>query len=556
MQSLEGKLPTTEITKNDIHQLRLITSIGFIANLIWGFFPEQLAPTWGLAPFHHGLTFICFLCAWASFFMPLTIQRIEVIKFIEGFALCSHSIFAVAIHQNALDDVITAAICLMLVSSIFEKKKWSLVFSLALSVEIAFFLFYNTEYKTTPTISMMWFILVAIGYGTAASRIEKQERTNFNLNFISSLIGQMTEGVVVHDFNGTIIKMNKAAESILETPLSKFMSDSNHESMWSVFHEDGRPLIQDMYPSIVSLKENKTVIAFPLVLERKDTGEKKFLEVNSVPIYTTSQHRAEFALVTITDKTKFKNAESDLNRQREIIIQTNKLSALGEMAAGIAHEINNPLTISLTRLLLIKKRVANLDIDCTQILADIDLTETTLGRIGKIIKNMKTFVRNGTQDPFTRESLNGLIQNVLDISTIGIKRSGITVSFKENCQTSLNCNTIEIEQVLINFLQNSADAIKNLPEKWIEVRLFEDTRYAYISITDSGLGIPAHILEKMNEPFFTTKQIGKGTGMGLSISRSIVQRHQGSIQYVSDSKNTQFIISLKKNLEIENSAAA
>lgn len=548
MHNIEGRLPTTVVTSHEIFQLRLVIGIASATNFCWGLFPNQFSPVWGLAPFHHFVTAFCFLCLGLTFIMTLSVQRIEALKFFVGFAICSHSIYAAIMHQNSMDEVISAAIALMIASSIFEVKSWGKVFASLMTLEVGAFIYLNSQLQTTPVVALMWIVLIVIGIGTSFSRINKQEKSNFSTNFINSLINQMTEGVIVHDSEGKIVKMNHSAEKILATHSENSIGKTNRDPMWQTFYEDDRPMKPENHPSTISLKENRTVIGFPIKFVSSETGEVKFIEVNSVPMWTTSTVHPEFALVTITDKTNVKKTEAELHRQKEILVQTNKLSALGEMAAGIAHEINNPLAISLSRLMLIKKKVSQLNIDHSPIDAEIDLVEKSLGRIGKIVKNMRSLVRNSTQDPLQKESMNQLIQNILDIAMIGIQKFNITVQFEECVQTDLVCNSIEIEQVLINFLQNSVDAIKELEEKWIHLRLFDDQDYVYVSVTDSGRGIAPEIIEKMSQPFFTTKQIGHGTGLGHSISRAIVQRHQGSIKYVSTSTNTQFLIALKKNL--------
>jgi C4-dicarboxylate-specific signal transduction histidine kinase len=104
--------------------------------------------------------------------------------------------------------------------------------------------------------------------------------------------------------------------------------------------------------------------------------------------------------------------------------------------------------------------------------------------------------------------------------------------------------SVYCEQVLINLLNNSADAIEKIENKWITVKLFKESNQAVLEITDCGPGIPDAVLEKLMQPFFTTKPVGKGTGLGLSISRGIIQAHKGTFEYKKGCQNTTFVITI------------
>jgi signal transduction histidine kinase len=110
----------------------------------------------------------------------------------------------------------------------------------------------------------------------------------------------------------------------------------------------------------------------------------------------------------------------------------------------------------------------------------------------------------------------------------------------------VDCSATQITQVLINLVNNAHDAIKNLKEKWIEIAVNDSDHYVEISITDSGPGIPAGIKEKIMQPFFTTKAVGQGTGLGLSLSKSIIDSHKGFLLIDDNCPHTKFTILLPK----------
>jgi C4-dicarboxylate-specific signal transduction histidine kinase len=111
---------------------------------------------------------------------------------------------------------------------------------------------------------------------------------------------------------------------------------------------------------------------------------------------------------------------------------------------------------------------------------------------------------------------------------------------------NIKCRPGELAQVLLNLLNNSYDAVQDLPEKWVRVNLDSFGSTIDIRVTDSGPGIPAEISSKLMQSFFTTKEIGKGTGLGLSISKGIVEAHNGNIRIDNNCKNTCFVVTLPK----------
>lgn len=225
-------------------------------------------------------------------------------------------------------------------------------------------------------------------------------------------------------------------------------------------------------------------------------------------------------------------------------LHNSKMASVGEMTGSIAHEINNPLTIlygASHRLQeLIKKEDLNLELANKQILKIIDMTN----RIDKIVKGMKSISRNSESDPLDPVKLHLLIMNVKSLSKERFKTGKIKFEIGEVPDLTINCRLSQIEQVLINLLNNSYDAIIDFPNKWVRIHFKEQNDKLLIIVTDCGGGIPANIAEKLMTPFFTTKEVGKGTGLGLSISGKIIEEHEGRMYYNSESQNTSFIIEL------------
>lgn len=232
--------------------------------------------------------------------------------------------------------------------------------------------------------------------------------------------------------------------------------------------------------------------------------------------------------------------------QKMKMIASAKMSSLGEMAGGIAHEINNPLTIISGKVSQIRLQVASEKMDMEKIVSDLNKIESTSKRIAKIVKGLRTFSRESEKDPFVVVPAKELLEETLELCRERIRN--YKIELKINCpdDIQIRCRPTQISQVLMNLIGNAVDAVEPLSEKWIAIDFYREGDLVQMSVTDSGAGIPSKVVEKMMNPFFTTKEAGKGTGLGLSISKSILEDHKARIVYDSLSKNTRFLVSFEK----------
>jgi two-component system NtrC family sensor kinase len=260
------------------------------------------------------------------------------------------------------------------------------------------------------------------------------------------------------------------------------------------------------------------------------------------------------------------------------LVKTEKLISIGRLAAGVAHEINNPVgfvTSNSTTLMdyinrikeilsmhetgvdpaLIKRRRKMVKLDF--ILTDVDslIMENIegLSRISNIVSNLKNFAREESSGSQANADINDCLRTVLMIAKNELKYYvDVTKDFGEIGMVPANSN--ELNQVFLNIILNAAQAIRSLkrPEKGaIALRTWKDENWIYCSIEDDGPGIPEHIQPKIFDPFFTTKDVGEGTGLGLAISYDIiVNKHHGDITVKSETgKGTTFTVRLPRKRE-------
>lgn len=247
------------------------------------------------------------------------------------------------------------------------------------------------------------------------------------------------------------------------------------------------------------------------------------------------------------DSTEEVLTEQQISEARAKLMSATKMAALGEMSGGIAHEINNPLTVIQARSFQLMQMVDANKLDSTKVRQAADSISRTADKIARIIKSLRSFAREGTQDPFELAPIRQIIEETLEFCRQRFYNHGIEIELVDiDPDLEIECRLVQIEQVLLNLLNNSFDAIQNLEEKWIKISVKEFDDNIEIYIADSGHGIDPKIAEQIMMPFFTTKEVGKGTGLGLSISAGILRSHGGNLILKKDEKHTTFVMQLPK----------
>ena len=245
----------------------------------------------------------------------------------------------------------------------------------------------------------------------------------------------------------------------------------------------------------------------------------------------------EYRLKTL----KIKELYETVERQRLESEKSAKMAALGEMAGGIAHEINNPLAIITGYIQRLKTSLQAPDTKTSEYIATI---EKTALRITKIVKGLRQFSRSADDDPTARTQVKEIVDDTLVLCSERLKYELKFIYAGCAGDLYLDCRGTEISQVLMNLLTNAADAAMTTEEKWVKLEVTKVNAYVLIEVTDSGKGIPMSVQDKMLQPFFTTKAVGRGTGLGLSISKGIIEKHGGALSYSDSGGNTKFTMRL------------
>lgn len=242
-------------------------------------------------------------------------------------------------------------------------------------------------------------------------------------------------------------------------------------------------------------------------------------------------------------------AEALLAKQQLQIVQASRMAALGEMAGGIAHEVNNPLAIIQNGAEQLAELVKSPQIDRDLILRLTSAITRTVERIAEIVRGLRSFSRDDAQEPFRPTPVRSIVENVLALCREKLRQNRIRLDLDlPDDSVQVDCHPIQIEQVLLNLIVNARDAVLDLPDKWIRISADSSPTTVTISVTDSGNGIPEPIRHKIFDPFFTTKEIGKSMGLGLSISRGLVELHRGALELDPSQPNTTFTMRLRRTI--------
>lgn len=222
------------------------------------------------------------------------------------------------------------------------------------------------------------------------------------------------------------------------------------------------------------------------------------------------------------------------------IVETNKLSSLGMFSMYMAHEINNVLTIVEGYTSCAVTEVTKEKISEDAMSGLLVLIQNSTTRISKIVNGIKIYSRNSKMDPFERVSGKKILEDTLAMTKERCKIENIEI--KMNCPSEdfhIEAHPSEIIQVLINLINNAVDAVVPMNKKWIRLEAHRKGSKVEFSVTDSGSGVPENIAKKLMQPFFTTKASGKGTGLGLCISKSIIESHSGKF-FLDTERPTRF----------------
>lgn len=379
--------------------------------------------------------------------------------------------------------------------------------------------------------------LVNLAYSFALNRAwspEERRQILFISRYDEAIIRDLPTGIILLDPSDAVIVMNPTAERILGLSKRAFAdiiaedvgpAGSEAESLPALFFLEGIERRQEIVDAI----ERKV----PAVWERLALGPERFLKIKVFPLLDED---GGFMGTTV-----FVEDVSIDYVTKEYLLRAEKVASTAELAAGVAHEINNPLGIIQNYLELLKLREGM----SGEERESLDRIQSEMNRIVDIISSLLSFSRT-RQSPARQIDLKALLDELLILLSHKIAAKSIEVSkYYADGEVMVEGFDNKLKQLFLNLISNAIEAVLDHGRIAVRVERDERSRYALVSIADNGYGIPPEIRDDIFTPFFSTKMTKTNTGLGLSICQHIVELHGGLISFESDpGEETRFEVRL------------
>jgi PAS domain S-box-containing protein len=341
---------------------------------------------------------------------------------------------------------------------------------------------------------------------------------------LNAIFNASVEGIITIDMSNIIVSANAAVETIFGYKPEELTGCSINTLLPSSPEEMKAPsLLQAVYfagqiQEIEGIRKNGSIVPLDL----------------SVAEYSIDD--ALYFSYIVRDVSVRKFREQQDKEHLDQLAYVTRLGLMGEMASGIAHEVNQPLTAISTYTQVSLNLINTENPDLVKLAGILDKTQQQALRAGRIIHRMREFVKSHPKHRSSAD-INTLIYDAINLCMGELKDNNIKLTFElKNHLPPVDVDHVQIEQVIINLIRNSVDALQNVPEKQlrhltIDSRLTLDNTIQ-VRVKDNGLGIDEEQQQKILMPFYTTK--ADGMGMGLSISRSIIEAHEGTLKFNSE----------------------
>ena len=401
----------------------------------------------------------------------------------------------------------------------------------ALSIAAAFFVVAGAPAtSSTFLINTSAFAAIGIGVSWGGELLHRNRRRTSLMTrdalareaHLQSILDTVPEAMIVIDEHGIMQSFSSAAERLFGRKPAEALGQNvrilmpapyreNHDSYLHRYKNTGERRIIGIGRVVVGQRKDGSTFPMELAVGEMKSGDRR---------YFTG---------FIRDLTERQQTEARLQELQSELVHISRLTAMGEMASTLAHELNQPLS-AIANYLKGSRRLleGSTDENSATMRDALDKAADQAMRAGQIIRRLRDFVSRGESERRV-ESITKLVEEASALALVGVKDRGIRVTFQFDPAVNLVlADRVQIQQVLLNLIRNAMDAMETSQTRDLIVTIAPaDDGQVRISVTDSGSGISPEIAEQLFQPFITTKR--HGMGVGLSISRAIVEAHNGRI---------------------------
>jgi two-component system NtrC family sensor kinase len=368
------------------------------------------------------------------------------------------------------------------------------------------------------------------------------------------LLLRLTPAILAFPSRAALEAANRKLESVMEsTSVGMYAVDKD----WKISYMNGKARsILAMQGEVLGLPLSE---AFPAQLQQTrerfeqvmKTGRTSEFESYYAPVdlwarVTVNSWEGGGITVFFNDVSAEKRLEKQLEQER--VLREQRILSLAQMAGGLAHEISNPLGIIHARACDLLEQAeegeplaaATVEAACTSMVKTSD-------RAIRILRGLRMFAREGAQDPMAVTEVPSLIEQTVALVQPRYVSHGISLDIKVRADISrIVCREVQIGQVILNLLNNAFDAIDGAPgsERWVRLEAKNEDGKVIVEVIDGGPGVADEHKPHLMQPFFTTKPVGAGMGVGLSLSRAIARDHDGELILTEDEGHTCFRLTL------------
>jgi two-component system NtrC family sensor kinase len=342
----------------------------------------------------------------------------------------------------------------------------------------------------------------------------------------SSMVDHALVALVTVDDAGRIVQFNPAAEAVFGRRFGEVLGRAFHETLLPPRHHA---------TWVAALARLRDVAVDPAIAHRRFELQALRADGSSFSaearLYRSDVEGKAYVSASLIDVTERQQAAQELERQRDALRQSEKLAVMGSLLAGVAHELNNPLAIVMGRTSLLEEKCAD-----PALKGDVQRIREAAERCGRIVR---TFLNMARSKPPTRApvSFNDLVRAALEMLSYAFRSHGIVMEVDLAGELpSVNADGDQIGQIVLNLLVNAQQALASahgerrvLVQTGVEVRRENREPRVWLRVADTGPGLAPSVRDQVFEPFFTTKPEGIGTGLGLSVSRSLAREHGGDL---------------------------